>query len=130
MSKLATEEMTACPSCGDLTFNAGPCCRCTAKSKMLFDTKPFDLPTAFDAGYDAGGSDMMANVKETPLFKTILYILNDHRRTLIAITRGRIGTLGDHQIYTAQIGTANVREKLDRVNDCLERLTRKEAANA
>ncbi len=30
---LATEEMTSCPSCGDLTFEIGPCFRCCATSR-------------------------------------------------------------------------------------------------
>ena len=31
MSKLATEEMTPCPKCGALTFEVGPCFRCSSK---------------------------------------------------------------------------------------------------
>lgn len=30
-NKLATEEMTACPSCGDLTFNVADCFHCIGK---------------------------------------------------------------------------------------------------
>ena len=35
MSKLATEEMMPCPTCGELTFNTGDCfhCRAIAQSK-------------------------------------------------------------------------------------------------
>jgi hypothetical protein len=41
---LATEEMTPCPGCGDLTFEVGPCFRCSALGKA----RSSDINGVFD----------------------------------------------------------------------------------